>query len=243
MKRITLIIALLLIVINAGAQHTYVVLAGISNYGREDINLGLSTKDIKDLKNVFDNQEDVTVSMLTSSNVTRDNLVSKLKAVVQLAGEQDKIMFFFSGHGNVGGFNFYNLTLFKYSELISILSKAKTKNIFCFINACMSGSVGELMGSTFSFGSNESKIVFMMSSRAEEYSWEYSVIGNSYFHKALIKGLRGKADSNGDRQITVQELFSYVYKDVTDRTRDAEYQQHPQLIGPKSSFGTVLTKW
>ncbi|MCD8297631.1 MAG: caspase family protein [Prevotella sp.] len=242
MKRFSIIIISLLFIVSAGAQRTFVVLTGISNYGIENANLGNTTKDVKELKQIFD-QQNATVSMLTSSNVTHDNIVNKLKAVVLLATEKDNIIFYFSGHGDTGGFISYGLKMFKYSELIEILSKAKTKNVFCFIDACMSGSVSSLLGSTYSYGSNEAKIVFMMSSRADELSSENSWLGNGYFTNAMAKGLRGKADTDGDKKVTLGELFNYVYKDVTNRTHGAKYQQHPQLIGPKGSFNTVLTSW
>ena len=50
-------------------------------------------------------------------------------------------------------------------------------------------------------------------------------------------------DENNDKEITVLELFKYVYSDVYSRTKNNEQPQHPQLIGPKSNFDAVLTKW
>ena len=35
-------------------------------------------------------------------------------------------------------------------------------------------------------------------------------------------------------------MFNYVYKDVLNRSKNG---QHPQLIGPKSMYGKVMTKW
>ncbi len=243
MRRISFIIAFLLIFIaNAGAQRTYALLTGISNYGVAEANLSNTTKDVKELQQIFDKQE-ASTTVLTSSYANHDNIVNKLNAIVTLAKEEDIIVFYFSGHGDTGGFISYGLELFKYSELVEILSVAKAKNIFCFIDACLSGSVSDLMGTTYSYGSNKSRIVFMMSSRADELSMENTWLGNGFFTKAMAKGLRGKADANGDRKVTVAELFSYIYTDVTNRTKDYKQQQHPQLIGPQSSFTAVLANW
>ncbi len=243
MKRVSIIIALLLVfIVSAEAQRTFALLTGISNYGVEGINLANTTKDVKELQQVFQNQG-ATVTVLTSKYVTHDEIVTKLNAIISLAQPEDKIIFYFSGHGDTGGFIAYDRQMFKYSELINILATAKTNNVFCFIDACMSGSANDLLGSSFSFGSAQSKIVFFMSSRANEYSMENTWLGNGYFTKALIKGLRGKADENGDKQITVSELFNYVYADVTSRTKNEKEQQHPQLFGPKSRFSEVLAKW
>ena len=83
----------------------------------------------------------------------------------------------------------------------------------------------------------------MMASRSNELSWENQWLGNGFFSQAVLKGLRGKADANGDRKITVAELYKYVYADVTERTKSSEAPQHPQLIGPKRHFNVVLSKW
>ena len=83
----------------------------------------------------------------------------------------------------------------------------------------------------------------MMSSRADEYSKENNWIGHGFYTQALLKGLRGKADKNADRQITLMELFKYVYNDVTARSKDYSQIQHPVLIGPSSSYDTVITIW
>ncbi len=243
MKRLSIIVALLLIfIVSVEAQRTFVLLTGVSNYREEGVNLANTTKDVKELQQVFAKQG-ATVTVLTSKYVTHDEIVAKLDAIITLAQPEDKIIFFFSGHGDTGGFIAYGRQMFKYSELINILSTAKTSNIFCFIDACMSGSANDLLGTSFSFSSNEAKVVFFMSSRANEYSMENTWLGNGFFTKALIKGLRGKADENGDKQITVSELFSYIYADVTNRTKDQRYQQHPQLFGPKSRFSDVLAIW
>lgn len=244
MKKTSLIIIMLLaIAIGINAQKTYVLLAGVSNYGNDKVNLRNTTKDVKELKAVFDNQNAV-VATVTSKYANHDNIVRKLNAIVQLAKAEDNIIFFFSGHGAPGGFIEYNQTLFKYSELATILSKARTQKVFCFIDACHSGSASQSAGTNYSWGSQgKNKLTFVMACRADELSWENSWLGNGYFSQGLIKGLRGKADTNGDKKITMSELFVYTYKDVTSRTKNSKDAQHPQMFGPKEMFDTVLTKW
>lgn len=83
----------------------------------------------------------------------------------------------------------------------------------------------------------------MMSSRADEYSIEHAWVGHGFFTQALLKGLRGKADSNSDMKITVKELFVYVYNDVQHSTSNMDASQHPQLIGVKAVAETVIVDW
>jgi hypothetical protein len=43
--------------------------------------------------------------------------------------------------------------------------------------------------------------------------------------------LKGKADSNGDAIVTVQELYEYVEREVAERSRAVGGSQHPVLKG------------
>ena len=245
MKRLSITIILILAVfVGMDAQRTFVLLTGVSNYGDTSSNLHNTTKDVKELALVFKNQN-ASVTTLTSRYANNDNIKEKLKAIITVAKSDDKIIFYFSGHGMPGGFNTYNKGFFTYTDLIDILSTAKTKNVFCFIDACMSGSVAQAGGGSYAWGqtSTGKMLTFCMSSRADEYSLENLWLGNGFFTQAMIKGLRGMADVNGDKEITLMELYTYIYKDVTTRVGNAEDQQHPQLIGPKSNYGTVLAKW
>lgn len=239
-----ILLSLLVFVLQVNAQRTYALLAGVSNYNNSQIsNLANTTKDVKEMQIVLKKQGAV-VATLTSKYANSENIMKKLAAIVRLATPEDKIIFFFSGHGSTGGMVTSDPTLLPYKTLVTKLSGARTKNIFCFIDACESGSVTNDAGSDYSWGQTSgNKVVFMMGCRANEYSWENQWLGQGYFTQALLKGLRGKADENGDKQITVLELFKYVYNDVVARTKNQEKPQHPQLIGPKSNFDAVLTKW
>lgn len=243
MKRIALLFIVALVSIGINAQKTYALLTGISNYGFGGMNLHNTTKDVKQLKKILD-QQDMIVTTLTSKYATLENMEKKLNAIIQLAKPEDRIIFFFSGHGNTGSILTYGPSRFSYRELMSIFAKAKTKEIFCFIDACMSGSAGDIFEYDWANEPNmHNGVTFFMSSRADEYSTENNWIGHGFFTQALLKGLRGKADKNSDRNVSVIELFNYIYNDVTARTHNSEQVQHPQLIGPSSSHNTILTNW
>lgn len=79
-----------------------------------------------------------------------------------------------------------------------------------------------------------------MSCRADEYSVESTILGAGFFTQALLKGLQGKSDKDGNKEITVLELFKYVYGDVLKRSKE---KQHPQLIAPKEMYDVVVAKW
>lgn len=243
MKKLsTILILLVLSVTSIDAQKTYALLTGVSNYRNEQANLYNTTKDVKELKKVLSHQN-VMASVLTSKYANHENITRKLNAIVKLAKPNDKIIFFFSGHGDTGGFFSSDLTMFRYQELIDILKKAKAQNIIIFIDACKSGSVKSISRDNFGIGNNYPNITFVTSSDGNELSAENRWVGHGFFTQALLKGLRGKSDKNTDKQVTLIELFSYIYNDVTARTKGSENEQHPQLIGPKSMYNLVLMRW
>lgn len=243
MKRLLFIISILMLVyVGVDAQKTYALLAGVSNYGVDSINLHTTTKDVKNLKTIFDNQN-INSAVLTSKYANHTNIASKLKAIVKLAKSNDNIIFYFSGHGSPGGFVPSDRSFFNYQELVDILKKAKAANIYCFIDACMSGSVKSISANNFGIGDRKPNICFMTASASTEVSRENNIVGHGYFTKALLKGLRGMSDKNTDKMVTLKELFDYIYKDVTYRTRNSKIVQHPQLICPSSMYGNYMTKW
>ena len=225
----------LVMTMGINAQTTYALIAGVSAYQNSQMNLGNTTKDAKDLKRVLD-KLGVKSALLTSKYANHDNIVEKLNKIVGVAKPEDTILFIFSGHGSTGVFCCYDQN-FQYSELIDILSKAQARQSCCFVDACHSGSVQGASPSSYSWAENRN-IVFYMGCRAEEFSYESAWVGNGFFSKALIKGLRGKASRDG--KITVRSLFDYIYKDVTAHTQKFDQVQHPQLIGPRSMHQNVL---
>jgi uncharacterized caspase-like protein len=62
---------------------------------------------------------------------------------------------------------------------------------------------------------------------------------NGVFTTYLLRGLRGGADSDGDRKITAKELFKFVSHDVKERSKD---KQHPVMWG-KFDDDYVLMDW
>ena len=244
MKRLSVILlSLALCFFSANAQKMYALLTGVSNYGDEQVNLHNTTKDVKELRKVLERQSNVNVTVVTSKYANYANIKQKLKAITQLAKSDDTVLFFFSGHGATGGFATSDEVLFQYQELVNVLKSTRARNVVVLIDACLSGSAKSISKDNFGLGNQYPKITFLTACNDDENSAENNWVGNGLFAQALLKGLRGIADENGDKQVTLIELFKYAYKDLTARTKNYDSCQHPQLIGPKSMYNLVLTRW
>lgn len=241
MKRILTFIVALFMVMGTYAR-TYVLCIGISNYQASENNLSQTTKDAKAFKSVMENHTK-NITILTSKYANKDNILEKLKAISNRAQKGDTIIMFFSGHGYPGGVVAYDKAI-TYQEINDILFKSSAAAKICFVDACHAGSVNNVRDNTPVYKAPASgNIIYMMSSRADEYSIEHPWVGHGFFTQALLKGLRGKADANKDKKITVKELFNYVYNDVQHTTANMTASQHPQLIGVKEVAEAVVVDW
>ena len=54
----------------------------------------------------------------------------------------------------------------------------------------------------------------LLSSKSEEYSLEDKGLRSGIFSHFLIRGLKGEADSDNNKIVTITELFTFVYKQV-----------------------------
>lgn len=224
------------------AQTMYVMSIGVSKYADSNNNLTQTTKDAKSFRDIMSNHTD-KITLLTSSYANRENVLKKLNSLSKLAKEDDKLIIFYSGHGYPGGIYPYDEPI-SYQEINDILKSSKAKEKICIFNACNTGSVSDVKGETQMYKAPTSgNIIYIMSSRADEFSYEHPIAGHCIFTAGMLKGLRGKADANNDKKITVSELFNYVYNDVVHTTKSLELSQHPQLIGVKSVTDAVIVDW
>ena len=240
MKKIVTFITTVILCVMSIQARTFVLITGISNYGNGDINLAQTTKDAKRFKEVMATQtKDIT--LLTSSNVTRANVLEKLSAICNRAQKDDRIIFFYSGHGMPGAICGYDAAI-SYEDIVALLEGSLAKEKFCFIDACHAGTMAKSATDDSWTKAIKGKAgqVFFVSCRSDEYSAESPILGACYFTQALLKGMRGKADKDNNREITVMELFKYIHTDVVKRSKQ---KQHPQLIAPQSMYNMVITKW
>ena len=70
-------------------------------------------------------------------------------------------------------------------------------------------------------------VLALMAGAPNEVAKENGDFGHGVFTFSLLQGLEGKADLDGDGQITVQELYSYAATAMGD-----EFHQHPALYDP-----------
>ncbi len=179
---------------------------------------------------------DRQIKVLVDDDATRANILQTMRQVLLRADENDVIVFYFSGHGVEGSFlpvdyDGFNNRL-SHTDVRNLLNESKAKHKICFADACHSGAILAMKNAIEmenalkkyynAFNDTQGGMALFMSSKAQEYSLEDQGLRSGIFSHYLIRGLKGEADSNKNKIVTIKELFEYVFKNVKSYTAGAQ---------------------
>lgn len=265
MKRLLLLFVLLL---GMGAtafayDNTYAIIIGVADYknftpGKGD--LTFTVPDAIRFRDFLKSKRGGSVPasniiLLTDAQATKQAILDKGKALFAKAGKNDRVIFYFSGHGGDGYFLPYDVTdygqnLLFYDEVKSIFRASKSNTKLLFADACHSGAMKpetkkdvELQKSLEKGkqAASNMNIAVMLSCQQDQVSWETSALRQGVFTYYLMEGLAGAANRDGNQYITIQELFYYVYHNVEDMTIKMGKKQTPVLFG-KFNLALIVGK-
>jgi alpha-glucoside transport system substrate-binding protein len=155
----------------------------------------------------------------------------------------DLLLLYFSGHGVLDEYgdlflatketerSYLRGTAIPAGFITDEMDHSRSRRQVLILDCCHSGafargskgSTGASVGTAKAFEGKGYGRVVLTASDATQYAWEGDqVIGEaeySIFTHYLIEGLRtGKADADGDGEITVDELYDYAYAQVVTQT-------------------------
>ena len=194
---------------------------------------------------------DEQVRVLIDDDATHRNIIMAMREVYQRADENDVILFYFSGHGLPGAFlpvDYDGMAnRLEHYQLRDELLASRAKHKLVIADACHSGSLGgrndtppgQIAGrnggadaalNAYYAGLNnaQASTALLMSSKGKEISLEDGGLRSGIFSHYLIRGMKGEADGNGDKLVSIQELFGYVHREVRQYTGNI---QTPTLTG------------
>ncbi|MEM1328377.1 MAG: caspase family protein [Bacteroidota bacterium] len=195
---------------------------------------------------------DNQVRVLIDENATYRNILATTKRVLMQADENDVALFYFSGHGLESSFlpvdydGTHNIVY--HNEIKELIDKSRAKHKVVIVDACHSGGYKGFRSSNIdkslahyyrTFEQTRGGTALLLSSKEKEYSLEDGGLRSGVFSYFIIKGLKGRADRNGDRIVNVQELFNYARQNVRQYTAS---MQTPLLMGsfdPKMPLAVV----
>ncbi len=223
--RIILIFIALLLSTKIDAQKVYLVSVGIADYPGVEHDLTLPANDAESIYQFYKTNSNASSVLLTNGDAKRSRVLLEAQRLFREAEQDDIVVFYFSGHGNKGGFFAYGDFL-TYDDIRFLFAGCRARNKYLFADACFSGDIREdNVG-----GSKDPKnnIIFFLSSRGSETSLENRSMKNGIFTTCLLRSLKGGADIDRDRVITAKELYTAVSAGVIKMSKG---QQHPVMWG------------
>ncbi len=180
------------------------------------------------------------IGILIDDAATKKNISSEISNIFSKADANDVILLYMSGHGLEGSFVPVDFdgsnNLLAYKDILDLIEESPAKHKLYITDACHSGSMYAAK-SPYDMALTDfyTKIknvkggtAIITSSKKEEVSLEYSGMRHGIFSHYLINGLKGDANTNKDKFVSVEELFNYIYLNVRNHTNNA---QTPSIFG------------
>jgi WD40 repeat protein len=223
----------------------YLVSVGVSNYRNPIYNINYAAADARSIAQVLQLQQGqnyahVYETVLSDKKANVKSIRDAL-STLRAAKPDDTVMVFLSGHGiQTGGKTYFapwgvfvgNIsgTCIEWREIVESLSHSYAKKLL-FTDACHSGAkLGAAQATSAQMAEavrKQAGIVMLASSQSDEFSFEDKEVKQGTFSLALAEAFAGKADVDGDGNITLPEIAIYVPRRVSEATKGL---QNPQLV-------------
>lgn len=233
-----LVVAMVAVAHSAHAEQRYAVLIGGNPGWSSDRPLRYAEADAERMRDVL-----VALGNFAPDRVIllRDPDTNEVRATLRdltrttkASNEDTLVFFYYSGHADNEQVHLRGDPL-TFKELRDTLRAMPSTLKLAVIDACKSGAVTRKGGSRvdeFEVNVDSPKLsgmVLLTSSGADELSQESRALAGSVFTHHLVSGLRGAADDNGDKQVTVAEAYHYAYTRTRADTATNGTPQRPSF--------------
>lgn len=208
---------------------------------------------------------------IRNDKAIKTNILKAFDEIKRRSLEQDVLFVYYAGHGvmSEGGQKAreffiipYDITqLYGRDELLfeKAISAEEMKGYAQSINAqkqvfildaCQSAGALESVAAR---GAMEEKAIAQMArstgtfwitaSGSNQFATEFEKLGHGVFTYALLEGVKGKADANGDQKLTIRELSTYIENKVPELSEQFKgLSQFPSAYSFGNDFPIVIYK-
>ncbi len=243
MSRLSFILAVLGLVMPAGAATIRIGLVVGNNIGTSDeAPLQYAESDARRMRDLlvelggFDSGR--VILLLGQTRADLQNGLQQVRGRISEAssrGDQALLLFYFSGHGEQGSLHLGN-SLLGLEKLREELKATGAAVVVGIVDACHSGGVGRSKGGvpdqafdvTIIDEPTPKGTVMIASSLDDELSQESPELRGSLFTHYLVSALRGEADYDSDGRVTVREAYRSAYnRTLAKSATTSKRRQHP----------------
>lgn len=207
----------------------FVIAIGVNGQKDDKKPLNYANKDATDFnKFIMDKKANhrgsVHVLTLQNEYAKKDSILATLKWVQDNSQAQDEVYVLMSGHGMVD-FSTQHYYYLSYNDKLSpgslisdvwlgqLLSQMKG-NVKLFLDTCFSNNFNDYM-SIHVKNYESTTFASFAASKSYQLSYESNLLKNGFFTYAVLRGLAGAADLNGDQKVSNEELMKYTKLSVT----------------------------
>jgi len=149
--------------------------------------------------------------------------MSKRVRAARHGGQHVQFVFYYSGHSDEQGLLLGGQRV-DYQDLRREVQAVPADVRIAVLDSCASGAFTRTKGGTkrapflVSPAAEVKGHAFLTSSSADEAAQESDRVGGSFFTHYFTTGLRGAADADGDRLITLSEAYAFAFDETLART-------------------------
>lgn len=265
----TLVILLLLAETSIGfsekGDHSeaYAVVIGISHYREESIpQVPYAVRDAQAFASLLESHAGLPKShirLLTDAKATVGDFRNYLGDWLRMRVKAESVVYvYYAGHGspnpNTGegyivpwdGHPDFPSGLFPLKDFYEMLSTLNVKEVIVLLDSCFSGYSGRsvLPKGTRPIGISADKqlstgVIVLAAASGSQRSSDYEKVQHGLFTHYILTGLKGEADQDDDRIVTLKELYAYVRKNVSNTAiEELDREQTPSLFPTEEILGS-----
>lgn len=225
---------------SASGVERYAIFIGSNNGGKEHQRLLYAGTDAiafkKTMSEIGGIPQTNGILLLDPTRSDLDDAMESVSSMIKANKHKSKrseFLFYYSGHSDESAL-LLGKSSYSYSELKAAITNVPSDVHVVILDSCYSGNFIRTKGGQKQkpFLVDDSAVVkghaYLSSSSSQEFSQESDEIGSSFFTNAMLTGLRGAADSSGDKKVTLNELYSYAFSETLSKTENSTVgPQHP----------------
>lgn len=245
--------------------NSWAVVIGIDRYPHQKIpNLKYAVNDARSVAEAIVDQgfSAQKTFVLLNEKATKDSIEEVLYSRLRSAGNEDRVLIFFAGHGETerlprGGSEGFLLpydaapdnlflTAISMADVKKMGQRIAAKHILFVVDACYSGfTITRAVAPRIvdehylSLVTKDPAVQVITAGKAKEQVGEE--LGHGIFTTQFLKGLKGFADEDQNGLITAMELASFLQSRVIRETSGGQHPQFGQLSG-EGQFVFVIAR-
>ncbi|MCL2282707.1 MAG: caspase family protein [Fibromonadales bacterium] len=230
----------------------FLLSAGANNGGTDRVLLRYAESDANSFAEVFSQMGGIDKgNILRISNPSVKTMQNGFAEIgKRLQGKKSdtrkEVLVYYSGHADEKGLRLGN-EVYSWADFRKSVNNLNADIKIAVLDACGSGAITRTKGGVSrpaflqDASSEMTGYAYLTSSNENEASQESDRIRGSFFTHALVSGLRGAADMNGDSKVTLSEAYQFAFNETLQNTQSTSGgTQHPSRDMNLAGTGDVV---